>query len=204
MYYPYREQSRVAVLPVSLAYVKEYLHIDAADTAHNDTVTRMLKAARDFFESAANHSLTEITYKTYREAFGSFEIRKNPLMSTESIKYYDIDDNIQTVTSTDYFIRPMNGYDFVIFKNDFEAPELSSNVGWPIEIVFKSGYTDQPDVIPEDITDAILAHVAKMFENRGDAFEFSSGNAVSTISRKFVPRTTKLAIIKYEVEEIGA
>jgi uncharacterized phiE125 gp8 family phage protein len=206
MIYPYKEQSRVDVLPVSLAYTKEYLHIDAADSAHNTTVTRMIKAARDFFESATNNSLTEITYKTYRSSFSDlcFEIRKYPLISIVSVKYYDEDDVLQTVSNTDYFIQPMSGYDILAFKQAFVVPTLSSDVGWPIEIEFKAGYTATEDAIPEDIADGLLAHIAKMFENRGDAYEFTTSTAFSTVSRQFVPRTTKLAIIKYKIEEIGA
>jgi uncharacterized phiE125 gp8 family phage protein len=200
MYFPYKEQSRAAVLPVSLAYAKEYLHIDAANTAHDITVTRMLTAARDFFEGTTNNSLTEITWKTFRDKFIScFEIRKTPLIDISSIKYYDDSGILQTIDIANYFIRPMVGYDFIQFKQAFTVPSFSEDFGWPIEIVFKAGYTDQADAIPEDIADALLAHVAKMFENRGDAFEFTAAAV-----RRFVPRTTKLAILKYKVVEIGA
>lgn len=203
MYYPYNEQSRVDVLPVSLSYAKQYLHIDALDTAHDDTVTIMLKGARDFFEGATNNSTTEITYKTYRDSFalGCFEIRKKPLISITSVEYYDTDGVLQTINSADYFIRPMNGYDLLVFKDAFVAPSFSSDFGWPIIITFTSGYGNVADVIPEDMADALLAHVAKLFENRGDAYEFE---AVSSTIRRYVPRTTKLAILKYKVEEIGA
>ena len=203
MYYPYDEVSRVDVLPVSLDYAKEYLHIDAGDSSHNDTVTRMIKAARDFFEGATNNSLTETTWKTYRDNFQPcYRIRKKPLAldSIGSIKYYDEDGVLQPVSSADYFIQSFIGYDLVRFKEAFAAPTASIDFGWPIEITFDAGYTDKEDEIPEDITDALLAHVAKMFENRGDAFEFT---AVAGAIRRYVPRTTKLAIIKYKVESVG-
>jgi uncharacterized phiE125 gp8 family phage protein len=201
MYFPYEEQSRVDVLPVSLAYAKEYLHIDSANTAHDTTITRMLKAARDFFEGATNNSLTEITWKTFRDNFLlCFELRKTPLLSISSIQYFDENGVLQTINSSDYLIRPMIGYDFIQFKEAFAVPSFSEDFGWPIEIVFKAGYTNQEDAIPEDIADALLAHVAKLFKNRGDAFEFT---ALAGETRRFVPRTTKLAILKYKVEEVG-
>jgi len=198
--YPYREEDRVDVLPVSVANAKEYLYIGASVTIHDDLIARLLKAVRNFFENATNHYTTEITFKTYRDSFldGCYEIRKSPLKSIVSIQYYDSDDNIQTINSTNYFIKPMNGYDRVVFKQDYVFPELSIDVGWPIEITFKAGYTDQPNEIPEDIETAILSHLAMIFENRGDCEVINS-----SLIKKFVPVTTKLAIKNYKIEEIG-
>lgn len=201
MYYiPYEEISRIDVLPISLAYTKQYLHIDEADTAHDETITRMLRAARDYFEGATNRSLTEITYKTYANTFTfrCFELRKKPIMEISSVEYYDTDEVLQTIAPADYFLRPMNGYDLLVFKDAFIAPALSTDCGWPIIITFKSGYGNVEDVIPEGIEDGLLAHVAKMFENRGDAFE-TTGSV-----RRFVPTTTRLEINNYKIEEIGA
>lgn len=199
--YPYKIVDRVDVLPISLSVAKEFLHIDSANTSHDSAIESMLKAVRDFFEAAANISTTEITWITYRYNFeNSYQIRRRPVNSIESIKYYDTDSVLQTVSSSDYLILPYLPYDYILFKNAFSAPEISDDDGWPIEITFKTGYGNTADVIPDDMADGLLAHLAKIFENRGDAYEFS---ALAGNVRRYVPRTTKLAINKYRVMETG-
>jgi len=200
MIFPYIEQSRADVLPMSLSYAKEYLHIDSADTSHDVTVGYMVKAARDFFEKHTNVTTTEVTYKTFRLNFNDrcFQIRKKPLLAISSVKYYDTDDVLQTVDASNYYIVEDNHYNFLGFKRAFSAPSLSEDNGWPIQITFTAGYSALTDKISDDMKDGILAHVAKMFENRGDSFEFDNSNL-----NRLVPRTTKLAIRSYKVQELG-
>lgn len=198
-YYPYEEQSRVDVLPVSLTVAKAYLSIAVLDTSNDALITSLLKAARDFFEGLTNRSLTEITYKTYRDNFRNrcFEIRKKPLISVTSVKYYDEDDTLQTINNANYYTQFTSGYSFIVFKDNFSIPSLSDDIGWPIEIIFKSGYTNSADNLPEDIANGLKAHVAYMFENRGDC----SGSVSTDIG--VLPILTKLAVRKYKIQEIG-
>ena len=198
-YFPYEEQSRADILPVSLAVAKAYLSIALLDTSNDVLITSLLKAARNVFETQTNRSLTEITYKTYRDNFNNkcFEIRKLPLMSISSVKYYDEDDALQTVAIANYYTQTTSGYSFIVFKDDFSIPFLSDDIGWPIEIIFKSGYTSTVDTLPEDIANGLKAHVAYMFENRGDCSN-SISNAIGVL-----PILTKLAIRTYKIQEIG-
>ena len=62
----------------------------------------------------------------------------------------------------------MHGFSRVLFENGIFDASPDLNVPYPLKITFTAGYGAAADV-PSDIKTALKAHIAFMYENRGDA-----------------------------------
>lgn len=191
--FPYEITVEVDALAVSLANAKAHLRIE--DSSEDAFITCLIGTASLFFEAFTKQTLITKTYKTYRTVWDIFQLRRCPLQSIESIKYYDEDGVLQTLDSGDYYIIKDNFFGRVGFDEDFESPSLR-NRGQQIEIEFKAGFGDDDTGIPKDIQQALLEHIAFMYANRGDCID----NACSNIA---IPNSTKLAYMKYKIQEVG-
>src|SRR5258706_13905651 len=107
--------------PVSLTEAKIQLRIATADTTYDTEVGNLLKAARQWVErrygiSLITQSRTQFQdqlyerYPIYRNFLGPYYSRfpvmlmYPPVQSITSFKYYDTDQNLQSLTlNTDYF-----------------------------------------------------------------------------------------------------
>lgn len=191
--FPYEITAEVDALAVSLDEVKAQLKITGTD--EDVFLTSLIKTASLFFESFTKQTLITKTYKTYRTIWDIFQLRRCPLQSIVSIKYYDTDAVLQTLDSSDYYIVKDNFFGKICFDEDFELPSLR-NRPQQIEIEFKSGFGDDDTSIPADIQQGLLEHIAYMYENRGDCINSNCSNIA-------IPNSTKLAYIKYKIQEVG-
>lgn len=191
--FPYEKIVEVDELPVSLDNVKIQLKLSGTD--EDDFLESLIKTASLFFESFTKQTLITDTYKTYRTVWDIFQLRRCPLQSIESIKYFDTEGVLQTLDSGNYYIVKNNFFGKVAFDESFESPSLR-NRPQQIEIEFKVGFGDTTDDIPADIQQGLLEHIAYMYENRGDCID----DACSNIA---IPNSTKMAYMKYKIQEIG-
>lgn len=191
--FPYEITAEVDALPVSLVNAKLQLRITGI--TEDAFITSLIKTASLFFEAFTKKTLITKTYKTYRNIWDCFQLRRCPLQSISSIKYNDEDGDLQTLDSGDYYIIKDNAFSKIGFTDDFETPTLR-NRPQQIEIIFKAGFGDADTDIPKDIQQGLLEHISYMYENRGDCVDDSCSN----IS---IPNSTKLAYRKYKIQEVG-
>jgi len=191
--FPYEITAEVDALAVSLVNAKLQLRI--TDSNQDAFITALIKTASLFFESFTKKTLITKTYKTYRNIWDFYSLRRCPLQSISSIKYTDEDDDSQTVDSGDYYIIKDNAFSRIGFVDDFDTPSIR-NRPQQIEIIFKAGFGDADIDIPLDIQQGLLEHITYMYENRGDCVDDNCSNIA-------IPNSTKMAYRKYKIQEVG-
>ncbi len=177
--------SRTSGLPVTLAQVKNQLFIPTATTTWDNQLTLLINSAVLYFEKQ-RQVLIKSTWTGYYNTFPlhSLLIKKAPLISISSIKYYDSDNVQQTVNSSDYYTTVENYYSYIMFNSDFSRP-VTYNRPQAVEVEFIVGLcTDDLDC-PPDIQQGILMYLSFMWENKGDSA--NTAKIPSVINELFFP-----------------
>lgn len=175
------------VEPVTVDYVKDYLRISSTD---DDTlITDLIITARNYGEKYTGRDFINKTYVCYLNHFPNnyveIEIRKSKLNSITSIEYYK-DDVLITVDSSTYYFIDDKEYSSILIKDGQSWPTDADNRKQVVKITFVSGYGATADDVPQGIKTAMLAHIASMYENRGDCSDcdiaFKNSKAASLYS----------------------
>jgi hypothetical protein len=183
--------------PLSLADVKAHLRVtvDDDDALIGDLIT----AARLLCEDYTRRALVSQGWRLWLDSFPGCDepwwdgmregaaqqvmrrfihIPRPPLISVDTVKTYD-DANTETVFSaTSYFVDT---------ASEPGRLALRSSAAWPvpgrsyngIRIDFTAGYGDA-SAVPQALKQGMLAHIAHLYENRGDGQGLLSGGLTST------------------------
>lgn len=161
-----RRVTAPASLPVTLEEAKAQFRTDHDD--EDALIMRKIGAVTDHldgYEGILNRCLISQQWELLLDAFppGSIELPLKPIISIDAITYTD-----------------SAGDDQIIAADSYEADTTSSSawvvpiVPWPptltainvVRILFTAGYGPNPEDVPGDIRDAILAHVGHLYEHR--------------------------------------
>jgi len=159
-----------ATTPISMATAKAYLKITTTDD--DDLITALITAATDFAEKYIKKDLITKTWKTFRDDFFFDEIilRRSPLQTVDRFEYL-VATVLTPVPSTDFYNTVETDYSRIALEDGERFPTDGDVRLQSIEIDFKTGFGDTEADIPEDIKTGLLAHIAMLFENRGDCFD---------------------------------
>lgn len=139
-----------------LTTIKNALKIDY--TTDDAEIVRIRDAAIDFIEDYCGISINNKTQIVYLPYWMKTRFEKTPFLEVESVKYYDSANVLTTMPTTDYFIvRSSPPSIYVNFK---EYPSIYENT--EIEVTYTTGYDD---VLPEHITQAIIAITGAWYNN---------------------------------------
>lgn len=191
----YHQSSKVSADIISLSDMKLFLRVD--DTTDDTLISALISAAIRIAEKIMNIDLLTTTYINYRSSIiADLTLRKAKFQSLVSVEYLKAD-VYKTVDASDYQLQSYGIYGkfyrIQIIESYDDDPEA-------IKITFKTGYGDTADFIPADIIEAIKAHVAYMYENRGDC-DISYSNELKILET--LPSTCKLIYSLNKVVDIG-
>jgi uncharacterized phiE125 gp8 family phage protein len=162
-------------LPINLEDIKLFLKIDYAD--EDEVITRSFKTALKQCELMIGQSLVEkkYQYSFYNEIKNNIHLIYGPVISIDSIKIINGQNEEITIVGDDYFLDSVN--DNVVLK------KVPRNF-YRLDIVYTAG----AESITDDLQQAILFHTAKIFE---DKFGYSPiPKASYNIYKKY--KTTRL------------
>jgi uncharacterized phiE125 gp8 family phage protein len=159
--------------PLSLDAAKEHLRVvDFADD--DDYITGLITHARHTVEKATRRALwTGQTWQAGYQNFGGFStvrgrlsVPKPPLAAVSSVQYYDDDNQLRTVSSSEYVVDDSGSDRAIIgFTSDFSLPTLSCDYAAPVRVIFTAGYADE-EALPGGLLHAIKILLAHFYENR--------------------------------------
>jgi uncharacterized phiE125 gp8 family phage protein len=137
--------------PVTLSDAKAALKVTSTD---DDTLIRIyLDAAvsrvENFRQSPIMNSEWELYLKTWPV---NVSLQKHPVSAINSIKYYDDNNDLQTVSSINYRLQNFRVPCRVEFDSDFDQPSTYDRE-FPIIVNFQAGYLAASSV------DAVIKHV---------------------------------------------
>lgn len=160
-----------ATEPVTLAQVKEYLKLDSAYTDEDTLLNTLIASARIFIENRIGRSIISQVRTQYMDEFGFCDeigLLFGPLISVgdltvKSVKYYDTNDTLQTISSSDYWIDSTSDIPRIVIKNSWPSIKSRPNA---VQIEFNAGYATTEAGVPKDIKDAMFYYIAQRYENR--------------------------------------
>lgn len=158
-----------AALAVALADVKKQVEIATGDTAHDDHLTRLIKAATTDVERHTRRALINQTWRlSLREFPQRIYLPRPPLQSVTSVTYVDDQGVTRTLDASKYQVT-------ADAKPAFLEPAYGEV--WPatrpesleaVKVVFVAGYGADHTSLPESLRNLIYELVAFRFAVRGE------------------------------------
>jgi uncharacterized phiE125 gp8 family phage protein len=171
--------SQPSTEPITLQEAKDNLKITG--TLEDSRITSLITSARIWCEKYTNRSLIKQTRIQYQDNFypcgrlqyttrslASVELLNGPLLDVSgttviSIKYYDSNDTLQTISSSDYWIDITSTIPRVVTKTSWPSTGLRPNA---VLIEYYAGYGVDGSYVPGFLKDAMHLYIAHCFENR--------------------------------------
>ena len=125
--------------PVTLTEAKDHLKVTGtdSDTLIQTYLNAAIKRVEDYRQSVVMSSEWELYAKTWPL---SFNLQKHPVTAINSVKYYDDDNTLQTVSSTNYRLQDFRVPCRLEFDSNFTEPSLYDRE-YPIVVNFQAGFT---------------------------------------------------------------
>ena len=151
--------------PVSLEDAK--MHLRVKNTGEDSLIQRQIRLAREYVEAVSHRQLINATWILHLDAFPAI-IRPPlpPLSSVTTLKYYDVDNALTTLTeNTDFTVDN---------KNEPARIEPEFATSWPstrsrfnaVGLTYVAGYGTEGGDVPEQYVQAVLLLIANAYENR--------------------------------------
>ena len=173
MRFSINQTSVPAYNPVTLADCKKFLEISDTETRHDLMITNLINGATSRAENYTKQLFAQRLVTINSDFFQEFVyLPINPIVSLDTIKYYDSDDVLQTMATTDYDVDIYDKPPLIKIK---VFPSIKNKLN-AVQFNVTAGYTsgNSPigsDMIPDAIKEAIKFNVYQTFMNRGEETE---------------------------------
>ena len=160
-----------SIEPITIDEAKLHCRIDGIE---DDTlVGNLITASRQYCEKWQSRSYIETTIEVKYDSFGcNMVLPVLDVMSIDSIKYYDTNNELQTLSSSIYELD--NNTIIASYNQSFPLTRGFSN---SVIVTYKAGYGDAASDVPNITKQAIYLMIGHLYENR----EATSSLTVETI-----------------------
>jgi uncharacterized phiE125 gp8 family phage protein len=185
-------------LPVTVAQAKSHLNLNPDDTTHNDKLQLLIEAATERLEQDLDRQILTATYKQTQFDWnvddalkGELKLYKKAVTVIQSVKYYNEDGTLVTMSSSDYIFD--TGRCSLFVQPGKEWPTVETDNPNAVEVTFTAGYGTDAACVPRMMKTAILLCVGKWFYDpaqEGSALhsqEVAYERLVSTLMRSSYP-----------------
>ena len=157
-----------ANLPVTVDQVKLDLRLQY--DAEDSIITSIIQAATDYVDvprGVINKALITQNWKLSARGFdnGRIDIPVSPVQSIESIQYFDINEEVQTIDADNFYLYGDEDSAWLQAKTAFAMPAFFDRLD-AVNITFIAGFGDTAEDIPASISQALRMLCAFWFENR--------------------------------------
>jgi uncharacterized phiE125 gp8 family phage protein len=166
--------------PLDLAYVKTFLKLESSFTDDDTFITNIIKSARQWCEERTNRSFISQVRSQYQDCFysmyrnssayynGCIELLYGPLIAVDDlyvnyIKYYDENDTLQTLSSSEYWVDTTSRIPRIWVKTSWPTTKSRPNA---VEISYNAGFDTDGSTLPGHYKTAMELYIAHFYENR--------------------------------------
>ena len=159
--------------PLTLADAKAYLRVTHAsdDMLIRDLIVGVRMTAEQWLKRSLLTQAWKLAYDDYTPE--CLPLPMGPVNSITSVVIINRDATSQTVDSSLYYLNAAR--DTLIFN--------SALVGFRIEVTYATGYGNA-DTVPMPIKQGMLAHIAALYDNRG---ELTDGGVPAYTASLYMP-----------------
>lgn len=153
--------------PVNRDEVKQS-HLRVTDPDDDVYIGGLITAARSATEIQTNRALITQTLVQTLDKFPSgrvIELQRCPTVSITSVKYYDQNNTLQTLSSSLYTVDPSGEPGRIVLNWGTSWPVVFSRPG-AIEIEYVAGYGANEKFVPAELKHAICFLVAHWYRTR--------------------------------------
>lgn len=164
--------------PITLDEAKAHCRVTVAD--EDALIEQLIKAATIELENKTQRTLCETTYAEVLDSFpdGGIRLRHPPILSVQSIVYFDETGAQVTLDANDYLVDTHNEPGWIYPGVEKQWPATQNRIN-AVTITYKAGYLaggnsqQQRDAVPRDLRAWLLIRVATLYENR-ESVSFAS------------------------------
>lgn len=155
--------------PVALADAK--VHARVYTDSDDDEITAFIVGSRAMTEKATRRQLVSAEWQLVLPCFPvlGFELPRPPLVSVDSIAYYDLDNALQTLSTDVYQTVTAGHYGSVHLKFGQSWPDTYSRPD-AVTVTYTAGYGDA-DAVPQVLKQGIMMRVAHWYRNKESTVE---------------------------------
>jgi uncharacterized phiE125 gp8 family phage protein len=151
--------------PITLAEAKT--HLRESGTDQDQLIEALIVTAREQAETHTGRAFCTQSWTLKLDAFPCerfIRIPYPPLISVQSVKYYDSDGVLQTMSTSDYVVDTTShiGKIDLAYEAEWPTPRTMPNA---VVIAFTCGYGGRENV-PSSIKAAMLLNLSHLYENR--------------------------------------
>lgn len=165
-----------AAEPVLLSEAKTHLRVD--NDEENALITILAQAAREMVEQRIGRSLITQSRTIKLDYFPDSDtilLPYGPVISVTSITYYDEDEVLQTLSSSEYWVDTSSDIARIVVMDSWPGTQDRPNA---VTIVYSAGYGASSSYVPKPIKQAIYLLIAHLYENRQAVIVSGSPTAV--------------------------
>jgi uncharacterized phiE125 gp8 family phage protein len=167
-------------LVVSLDDFKQHINWDADDDSQDTVMTAFIKAATEQAQQFTDRQFLNATWTVLLRQFPSrIALPKSPCSAVSSVKYYDLNNTLQTLSATEYKVKDGGAYGHHIVEFDGTIPAVHDKPD-AIIIEYVAGYGAAASSVPNALVVAIMIQAANYFANRES--EQTGTNAVQLMN----------------------
>lgn len=178
----YSYTTGVSSEPITYSTAKDFLRLN--DDSEQTFVTTLIKVAREIIEGQTWRPVIEQEWvlSLDKSELNTLirNINKAPVISVDSVTYYDTNNTLQTL-STSEWEADVNGNPARFRLKS--VPECYDRMG-ALNINFTCGYT----TVPDDLKQAMLLIIGHLYENRQDVVTGTQVNEIPLASRYIMER----------------
>ena len=176
-----------ATEPITIHEAKRQVELASSDTNHDTALLLIIQQAREQWEHDTQEFFITRTMRLTLNVLDEMQFPHRPVTAMSSIKYYDLNNTQQTLSSAVYQLDSVNS-----------RLRLAYNQTWPvyidrwdsIEINYTLGTHTDSTTVPAAAKQAMLLLVGYYFSgNRGDDDRPNDMRAYESLVRKYMRST---------------
>jgi len=152
--------------PLTTAEAKTHLKVSGTD--EDTLIGNLIVAARQHAERYLRRALVSQTWDYYVDDFTDpILLQKSPVTEVSSIKYYDTDNVLQTLSDSYYEVDLVSEPCRINEAYGYTYPDVYYDKPNAVQIRVVCGYTDS-DAVPDLIKQGMYLFLTHLYEHRGD------------------------------------
>ena len=154
-----------ATTPIfTTAQAKTFLKVDT--DADDTLIDNLVSAATESCQIYTNQYFIDTVVTQYSDNWNEvYTLYKSPVDSVTHIKYYDSDDTLQTLSSSNYIVDKTSKPARIGVSVTGSLPSLADRIN-AVEVKYTVGYGTASTDVPEGIRTAIILTVGNWYQNR--------------------------------------